>query len=92
MEYQKIRNLIDYEVTQPFKLRTKHWVKINDDECETQKIYSQFKFKTTMLKSNFFDDSDGCILVKGTITITGEKNKQVIFINYEPFTNSHMTA
>ena len=59
MKYQKIRNLIDHEVTQPFKLRTKHWVKINDDECETQKINSQFKFKTTtMLKSNFCDDSD----------------------------------
>ena len=32
---------------------------------------SNIRFKTTMLKSILCDYSDACILVKGTITITG---------------------
>ena len=55
-------------------------------------INSQIKFKTSMLKSSFCDSSDANILVKGTITITGEgaddnakrtdeKSKGVIFTN-----------
>ena len=49
-----------------------------------------------MLRSNLCNFSDACILVKGTITITGagykaaarqgnERNKGVIFKNCEPF-------
>ena len=50
-----------------------------------------------MLRSNLCDYADACILVKGTVTITGagdddaaklsdEKNKGVIFKNCAPFT------
>ena len=30
MEYQKITNLLDNTPNQPFKLRTRKWVEIND--------------------------------------------------------------
>ena len=50
-----------------------------------------------MLKSSLCDYADACILVKGTITVTGagddaaarqadERNKGVIFKNCAPFT------
>ena len=59
---------------------------MNRGTCQTN---SQIKFKTSMLKSSF---CDAYILVKGTITITGEgadddakrtdeKSKGVIFTN-----------
>ena len=62
---------------------------MNRGTCHTN---SQIKFKTSMLKSSFCDSSDAYILVKGTITITGEgadddakrtdeKSKGVIFTN-----------
>ena len=55
------------------------------------------KFKTTMLKSNLCDYADSYILVKETITITGEgadaaavradeRDKGVTFKNCAPFT------
>ena len=31
MEYQKLINLLDNEATQPFKVRTRNWLEINDD-------------------------------------------------------------
>ena len=71
MEYEKIANVIDYASNQPFKFRTKNWVEINDESRGTYNANSQIKFKTTMLKSTFFNYSDAYILVKGKITITG---------------------
>ena len=34
MEYEKIINLLDNTSNQPFKFRTKNWVKTNDDASE----------------------------------------------------------
>ena len=34
MKYQKIINLSDNTLNQPFKLRTKNWVEVNDDETD----------------------------------------------------------
>ena len=64
----------------------------------TYNVNNQIKFKTTMLKSSLCDYSDAYILVKGTITITGEgadaaarqadeRDKEVVFKNCAPFTN-----
>ena len=52
------------------KFRTRNWIEIND---ESRGNYSNedIKFKTTMLRSNLCDYADLYILVKGTITITG---------------------
>ena len=99
MEYQKIANLIDYNtLNQQSKFRTRNWVEINDESRGAYNVNSQFKFKTTMLKSSLCDYSDAYILVKRKITIAGagadaaarqadERDKVVIFENCAPFTN-----
>ena len=98
MEYQKIANsLDDASSNQPSKFKTKNWVEINDESRETDNVNSQFKFKTTMLKSSLCDYSDAYIHVKGKITITrvgadaaakqdDEIDKGVAFKNCAPFT------
>ena len=98
MEYQKIANLLDNEVTsnQLPKFRTRNCVEINDDSRGTY-TDADIKFKITMLKSDLCDYADAYIFVKGTITITrdgddnatrqaDEINKGVTFKNCAPFT------
>ena len=57
---------------------------------------SDIRFKTTMLKASLSDYSDAYILLKGTITVTGEgadaaikqvdeRNKGIIFKTCSPF-------
>ena len=53
----------------PLNLEQKKWVEINDESRGTYNIYSQNKFKTTILKSSLRDYSDAYILAKGTITV-----------------------
>ena len=31
MKYQKIKNLLDNQTSQPSKFRTKNWISVNDD-------------------------------------------------------------
>ena len=97
MDYQKIENLLENNLSnQPSKFRTKNWVEINDESRGTY-TGNSIKFKTTMLRSNLCDYADAYILVKGTITITGagdddaakqldERNKGTIFKNCASFT------
>ena len=95
-EYQKITNLLNDELNQPSKFRTRNWVEINH-ESRGNYANSAIKFKTKMLRSNLCDYADSYILVKGTITFTGaenndaarqqdEKDKGVTFKNCAPFT------
>ena len=78
------------------KFRIRNWVEIND-ESRGNYPNSDIRFKTTMLKSNLCDYADSYILVKGTITITGEgvdvaaeradeRDKGVTLKNCAPFT------
>ena len=78
------------------KFRTRNWVEKND-ESRGKYANSVIGFKTTMLRSNLCDYADSYILVKGTITITGEgadgaaeradeRDKGVTFKNCAPFT------
>ena len=69
MDYQKVINLSDNTPNQPSKFRTKNWVEINDVSRGTNNINSQFKFKTSILKSSLCDYSDAHISIKATITI-----------------------
>ena len=95
MEYQKIWKLLNDESNQPSKFRTRNWVEINDESIGTY-TSNDIRFKTTMLRSSLCDYADAYILVKGTITITGEgddaakqldeRNKGAIFKNCTPFT------
>ena len=63
MEYQKIINLLDDALNQPFKFRTKDWVEINDEWRGTQNFNSQIKVKIAMLKSSLCDYSNAYIVV-----------------------------
>ena len=98
MEYQKIINLLDSTSNELSMFRTKNWIKINDQSRGEYNANSGITFKTAMLKSSLGDYSDAYILVKGTITITGEGNNAVarqadernnglIFYNCTPFIN-----
>ena len=96
MEYQKIANLLESTSDNLSKSRTRNWAEIND-ESRGNYANSDIRFKTTMLRSNLWDYGDSCILVKGTITITGagdaatarqadERDKGVTFKICAPFT------
>ena len=91
-------NLLDNTPNQPTKFRTKKWVDINDDACETKNTNSQIIFKASTLKSSLCDYIDAYIHVNRTIIIdraaaddaakqADEKNKWVIFKNCAPFTD-----
>ena len=62
--------MLDNVSNQSSKFRTRNWVEINDESRGTY-TGNSIKFKTTMLRSNLWDYADAYILVKGTITITG---------------------
>ena len=86
-------NLLDNAPHQPTKFRTKNWVETNDGSYRVYNIGSQIKFKTSMLKSILWDDSDAQTLVKGAITVpntratavSNNRNKKVIFKISAPF-------
>ena len=82
--------MLDNASNRPLKFRTRNWVEINNESRVTY-TGSDIKSKTTMLRSNLRDYADAYILVKGTITITGEgddaatreadeRNKGVTFV------------
>ena len=76
MKYQKIKILLNNELNEPSKFRTRNWIEINDESRGTY-TSNNIKFKTTMLRSNFCDYADAYIFVKGTITVNGAgDNKQ----------------
>ena len=94
--------MLDIEVTNPSKFRTKTLGEINDDACWTYNTNSQIKFKTITLKSSLCDYSDVYILVKWTIIVVGpgadvaaiaadRNNYQVIFQICVPFTDCNNT-
>ena len=96
MEYQKIMNLLENASNQPSKFRARNWVEINDESKGTY-TSNEIRFKTTILRCNLCDYPEAYILVKGTITITGdgndaaarqadERNMSVTFTNYVQFT------
>ena len=76
MEYQKIVNLLGNTSNQPSKFRTRNWIEIND-ELRGSYSNNDIRFKTTILRSNICDYAGAYILVKGTITITGNTGPPV---------------
>ena len=58
MEYQKIINFLGNTPNQPFKIRIKKWVEINDDSRGMYNTNNQIKLKRKMLKSYLCDCSD----------------------------------
>ena len=89
-------NLINGASDQLSKFRTKYWAEINDESRGTYNVNNQIKFKTTMLRSSFWDYNDVYILVEGTIAVNNtaaadddanDTNKKVVFKNCAPFNN-----
>ena len=87
MEYQKNIDLLDDTTNQPSKIRTRKWIKMND-ESKGRYDNNNIRFKTSMMRSNLCGYSDLYILAKGTIIVpntaaTGaavnNANKKVIF-------------
>ena len=98
MIYQKIINLLDNTPNKLSKFRTKNLIEINDQSRGVYNTNSDIRFKTTTLKSSFYNYSDAYILVKGRITITGagadaaarqadERSKGIVFKNCALFIN-----
>ena len=96
MEYRKIINLLDNAPNRSTKFKTKDWVEINDDTRGMYNTNSQFKFKTSMLKSGLCDYSDTYILVSWTISVevtsaagatANNTNKNVTFKDCAQFTD-----
>ena len=110
MEFKKIINSLDDTKNQPPKFRTRNWVKINDESQgayneennnndnndDDDNNNNNIKLKTSMTRSNLYDNSDAYILVKETITVpntTGDSpagnnaNKKVIIKKSAPFTS-----
>ena len=63
MEYPK--KIVREYTKSTIKYRKKNWIEINDESRAIYNTNSQFKFKTTMLKSRFHNYSDAYILVEG---------------------------
>ena len=78
MEYQKTINLLGNTKNEQFKLRTRNWDEINDESPGTHKASNQIKFKVSVIRSNVCDYSDAYILVRGTMTIDGGRDNDVI--------------
>ena len=70
-------------------------MEINDEFRGTYNGSNQIKFKTPMIKVNFWDYNDAYIYAKGTITVPNtetaavrdNRNKKVGFKNCAPFIN-----
>ena len=56
--------MFNYTPPQQNKFRTKNWVKIIVESWVKYEKINQIRFKTSMLKSRFCDDSDAYILLK----------------------------
>ena len=72
MEYQKITNLLDTTSDNVPRFITKKWLEVHDQSGSAEdrsKPSKQVRLKTSMLRSDLFDFSDACIVVKGTITL-----------------------
>ena len=72
MEYQKITNLLGKIPDNVPRFITKKWIEIHDQSGTAENRYKpskQIRFKTSMLRSDLCDFSDGYIVVTGKITV-----------------------
>ena len=83
-------NLLDTAPDTMPRFNTKNWIEVHNQSAGTCNTSKQVRFKTTMLESDPCDYSDNYFVVKGTITIAGEenkdrKNRDLILKNNTPF-------
>ena len=80
-EYQKITNFLDATFDNVPRFITKKWVEVHDQSGSAEDRYKpskQIRFKTSMLRSDVCDFSDVYIVVKGTITLTKDVDREFI--------------
>ena len=75
MEYQKIIIFLNNAPNQRTRLGATNWVEINDEERGTYNTNSETEFRTLMLRSSLCHYSDAYILLKGTILIAAQAEK-----------------
>ena len=93
MNYQKTTKLLDTTSDNVPRFIIKNWIKVHDQSGSAEdrrKPTKQIRFKTSMLRSDLCDFSDACIVLKGTIIVTGtsnrsRKNRPLAFKNNAPF-------
>ena len=95
MEFQKITNFLvttsdDEELP---RFATKKWIKkVYDLSGGNYNVNKEIRIKTSMLRSDLCEFNDAYIVVKGDITLEGDKdankrNKNLPFKNNAPFIN-----
>ena len=76
MEFQKIANFQDTTSDDKVSPRfvTKKWIEVNDQSGEIYNVIKEIRIKTSMLRSDLCDFSDGYVVVKETNTVTDPDN------------------
>ena len=94
MEFQKIVNFLDTTSDDKDLPRfiTKKLIEVYDQSGGNYNIKKEIIIKTSMLRYNLCDYSDGYIVVKGDIALEGDsdankQNKNLAFKNNAPFLN-----
>ena len=94
MEFQKIANFLDTTSNNKDlpKFVTKKWIEVYDQSEKNYSPNKEIRNKTSMLRSDLCDFSDGYIAVEGDITLEGDnnankRNKNLAFKNNAPFIN-----
>ena len=90
MEYQKIVNLLGTISNTVPRFVTKKWVEVHDQPGGAYSINKQIRYKTSMVRTDLCDYSDAYIVVKRTVTVIGEenrerKNRDFVLKNNAPF-------
>ena len=76
MELQKIANFQDTTSDDKDSPRfvTKKWIEVSDQSGEIYNVIKEIRIKTSMLRSDLCDFSDGYVVVKETNTVTDPDN------------------
>ena len=92
MEFQKITNFLDITSDNKDlpKFVTKKWIEVYDQSEGNYNVNKEIRIKTSMLRSDLCDFSDGYIVVEGNITPEGDNDvnkRNLAFKNNAPFIN-----
>ena len=76
MEFQKIVHFLDITFDDKDLLRfvTKKWIEVYDQSEENYSPNKEIRIKTSMPRSDLCDFNDAYIVVKGDITLEGDKD------------------
>ena len=93
MELQKIVNLLEetFDDKDLPRFVIKKWIEVYYQSGRDYRVNKAIRIKSPMLRSDIYDFSDACIVVKGTITAIDsdntKRNESVAFKSNAPFMN-----